>query len=74
MYQYIKNLISKGHESIISEIFYVLDKEITLLIKNNQDNKSNENNLGEMYLSNSIKNNELTNLNQTFGLLSLLRF
>ena len=78
IYQYIKSLILKSQESIISEIFYIMDKEIFLLKNNNNNNQQNnnieinENNIGQMFIFSSIQNNDLANFNQVFALLSLL--
>ena len=78
IYQYIKNLILNSQESIISEIFYIMDKEQYLSNNNNNNNKQNnnfeinENTIGQMYIYNSITKKELTNVNQAFALFSLI--
>ena len=68
-YQYIKYLVQKGEESLISEIFYIMDKELT---KMNNNNVIIEENLGEMYISKSIKNNELNDLRKMFIFFTLI--
>ena len=79
LYQYMYNLIKKGEESLISEIFYIMDKELNILNNdkeqlNNQNCINSDNNLGEKYMSisNSIKNNEFNNLALFFTFFSLL--
>ena len=80
MYQYIKSLISINKESIIAEIFYIMDKELNFQnnankpkSNSNSDNdKENNFGLGEIYISNSSKNNDLMNLIFTFALFSML--
>ena len=76
IYQYLKSLITKGEENLIKEIFYIMEKHLNFLNKNdpppnsiNNNSNSNKNNLGEMYISNSIKE-DLT-LNHVFSLFSL---
>ena len=74
-YQYIKYLVQKGEESLISEIFYIMDKELIKMNQNKNKNKNNiikEENLGEKYISTSIKNNELIDLMKMFNFFSLI--
>ena len=70
-YQYIKYLIQKGEESLISEIFYIMDKELSKM-NNNNNAKIKVENLGEMYISHSIKNNELNDLMKMFCFFTLI--
>ena len=70
-YQYIKYLIQKREESLISEIFYIMDKELNKIKYNNNTSRKNEN-LGENYISQSIKNNELNNLTKMFNFFTLI--
>ena len=75
IYQYLKSLISNKEEGIIKEIYYIMEKHLNFLNNiapppNSINNNSREENLGEMYISKSIKD-ELA-LNQVFGLFSLL--
>ena len=70
-YQYIKYLVQKGEESLISEIFYIMDKELNKIKYNNNTSRKYEN-LGEMYISKSIKNNELNNLTKMFNFFTLI--
>lgn len=69
-YQYIKYLVQKGEESLISEIFYIMDKELNIMNYNNVNIKDEE--LGQMYISKSIKNNELNDLLKMFCFFSLI--
>ena len=69
-YQYIKYLVQKGEESLISEIFYIMDKELTKM--NNNKDIIKEEKLGEMYISKSIKNNELNDLIKMFSFFTLI--
>ena len=68
MYQYIKNLIIKKEEKIISEMFYIMDKELN---PKNKEIKNENFELGNMYLSKNL-NDDLTPLFQTFAFFSLL--
>ena len=70
MYQYIKNLIIKKEEKIISEMFYIMDKELN---PKNKEIKNDNFELGNMYLSKNL-NDDLTPLFQTFAFFSLLTF
>ena len=75
IYQYLKSLILKGEENIIKEIYYIMEKHLNFLNKNapplnSINNNSKEGNLGEMYISKSIKDDLA--LNQVFALFSLL--
>ena len=80
IFQYFKYLIKRKEESIISEIFYIMDKELNEKKADNNNNQQNKNNnqniseeeLGNMYIYNSIKNSELIYLNQTFSFIALL--
>ena len=73
IYQYIKNIIYQKQESKITEIFYIMDKELySLNNNNNNNNTNNENILGQMYIYNSINNNESTNLMQVYAFMYLL--
>ena len=80
IYQYMKRLILGNEESIIAEIFYIMDKYLNVSNQINkniqQDQKKdndNENNLGEMYIYNSLKNSELnSNFIPIYALFSLL--
>ena len=78
IFQYFKYLIKRKEESIISEMFYIMDKELNEnKTDNNQQNKNNiqnisEEELGKMYIYNSIKNSQLIYLNQTFSFIALL--
>ena len=75
MYQYLKSLITKTEENKIKDIYYIMEKHLNLLNNkapppNSNNNNSNDKNLGQMYISKSIKD-DLT-LNHVFGLFSLL--
>lgn len=79
MYQYIKNLIYKREEKIVSEMFYIIDKELNPKYMNRINNNDNNENppqnkgciIGEIYISKSL-GNDSTSLFQNFAFLSLL--
>ena len=60
IYQYLKSLMSKNEENTIKEIYYIMEKHLNFLNNNAApsnliNNNSKEANLGQMYISNSIK-------------------
>ena len=74
IYQYIKNLV-KNNDSILSEIFYVMEKELNILNKINNNNNKKDNEfclLGEIYIDSKIKNSVTTDLIQGLSFLALL--